>query len=262
MADKNLHGGHRKRLRDRAMSEGLSAFNPHQILELLLFYAVPRQDTSETAHLLINKFGSVHAVLNAPEKELVQVPGVGSKVALWLRSAGALVGAYGDLRAADRPTIRNVGEMLKYCVEAKRFCKERNVYQICTTPSGVVQIFSHLCDSLAWGEPEALRRSLEDVIAVKARSVVIAEYVDCDKPKVEEYDRQSAEKYARTLGAMGAELLDVVLIGRSEQLSMYKSGDYDRSKFGAARSTFAENYLREDGEPEDGGELPETEYGL
>ena len=107
MADKNVHGGHRKRLRDRAMSEGLEAFNPHQVLELLLFYAIPRQDTSEIAHLLIDRFGSVHDVLNAPAAELMQVPGVGKKTADWLVDLGMLVHTYGELRAEDRPKIVN-----------------------------------------------------------------------------------------------------------------------------------------------------------
>lgn len=264
MADKNVHGGHRKRLRDRAMLEGLDNFNPHQILELLLFYAIPRQDTSEIAHCLIDKFGTVYDALTAPQSELVQVPGVGPKVAQWLRSLGSLVTAYGDLRASDRPQILNFRSAIAFCEEKRGKCMPGSVYQICTTPSGTIQIYSHICDSLSWGEPGMLRKSIQQALSVKARSVIIVEFVDQAQPKAEEYDRRSAEKYAYTLCAVGAELLDVILVGQEGVLSMNRSGDFDRTKFGEARSILAENYLREDSEihPYEGDELPQVDHGL
>lgn len=263
MADKNVHGGHRKRLRDRAMSEGLEAFNPHQVLELLLFYAIPRQDTSEIAHLLIDRFGSVHDVLNASAAELMQVPGVGKKTADWLVDLGMLVHTYGELRAEDRPKIVNFQSALWFCEDVRDKCEPQTVYALCTTPSGTIQIFVKICDSLAWGDSEVLRRCLEEALSVKARSVIVVEFIDADRPCVEEYHRQSAEKYACTMSFVGAELLDVILVGRTEVLSMNKTGDYDRKKHGEAKSILAENYLREDIEiAERGEEQPLVDLGL
>jgi DNA repair protein RadC len=54
----NLHAGHRARLRKRFFEEGLDAFEDHQVIELLLFYAIPRRDTNEIAHLLLRRYGS------------------------------------------------------------------------------------------------------------------------------------------------------------------------------------------------------------
>lgn len=250
MADKNVHSGHRKRLRDRAVSEGLEAFNPHQVLEFLLFYAIPRQDTSETAHLLIDRFGSVHGVLSATAAELVKVPGIGKKAAEWLVDLGMLVKTYGELRASDRPKVVNLKSALLFCEGQRDQCAPQTTYQLCTTLSGTIQIFAKICDSAAWGEPAVFRKSLQTALAVKARSIVVVEYVDADKPTVEEYHRQSAEKYARLLMLVHAELLDVILVGREASLSMNKTGDYDRSLFGA-RSLLSENYLREDIEIDD-----------
>lgn len=68
---KNLHTNHRQRVRDRFIREnGLDSFEPHQVLELLLFYAVPRRDTNELAHRLINEYGSLHALLNARPEDI------------------------------------------------------------------------------------------------------------------------------------------------------------------------------------------------
>ncbi len=79
-----IHAGHRARVRKRFLVTGLQGFHDHEVLELLLFYAVPRRDVNEMAHLLINRFGSLAGVLDAPEEELCAIPGVGPHVAHFL----------------------------------------------------------------------------------------------------------------------------------------------------------------------------------
>lgn len=245
------------------MSEGLESFDPHQVLELLLFYALVQQDTSEIAHRLINRFGTIGETLNAPTSELVKVQGVGKKVAEWLHNVGGMVDAYCGLRASDRPSIINLKSALEFCAERRPFCPENTCYQICTTPSGTIQIYSKICDSLAWGDPEVLRKSVREVLALKARNVFIVEFVDEDIPTASEYERRSAERYASTLCAIGCELLDVILVGRSELMSLYRIGVYEREKFSSARSVVSAYYLQEDVHGFlDGKELPDFDSGL
>ncbi len=73
----NSHGGHRARLKQRFLEHGLDNFNDLNALELLLFYAIPRQDTNVTAHHLLDRFGSFASVMEATFEELTAVPGVG-----------------------------------------------------------------------------------------------------------------------------------------------------------------------------------------
>lgn len=68
--------GHRSRLRERMMKEGLSTFQDHEILELLLFQFLPRKDTNKIAHTLLEKFGSIAGVLNATPQQLMTVKGI------------------------------------------------------------------------------------------------------------------------------------------------------------------------------------------
>ena len=60
-----VHDGHRQRLKERFLKDGLDGFEPHNVLELLLFFAVPQRDTNEIAHQLINHFGSLSGVFDA-----------------------------------------------------------------------------------------------------------------------------------------------------------------------------------------------------
>lgn len=87
-----LHDGHRQRMRQQFLSHGPQSMADHELLELALFYAIPRRDTNETAHRLLEQFGSLDRVLTAPEQELEQVEGVGQNAAVLLR----LIGAMGD----------------------------------------------------------------------------------------------------------------------------------------------------------------------
>ena len=76
-----MHEGHRQRLRDMYLQNGLHAMPPHMVLELLLGYAIQRKDTNPIAHRLIDTFGSLNAVFDAPVEELVKVEGIGEYAA-------------------------------------------------------------------------------------------------------------------------------------------------------------------------------------
>ena len=80
-----IHDGHREKKRQQFLQHGLDSFADHEVLELLLFYAIPRKDTNPIAHALMDRFGSLDAVLAAPVEELCQVKGVGESAAALLK---------------------------------------------------------------------------------------------------------------------------------------------------------------------------------
>lgn len=84
--EKSLHANHRKRMRERFNKNGFSEYHSHEVLEQVLFEVIPRCNTNETGHLLINKFGSVENVLHASPKDLEKIDGVGPKSAEYLAS--------------------------------------------------------------------------------------------------------------------------------------------------------------------------------
>lgn len=78
------HENHRERMRSLFLQSGLDGFSDHNVLELLLFYTIPQKDTNITAHALIDAFGSLQGVLDAPVEELCRVKGVGMYTATFL----------------------------------------------------------------------------------------------------------------------------------------------------------------------------------
>jgi len=93
-SNNNIHAGHRQRMFDRFRSGGFQGFQEHEILELMLFYALPRVNTNELAHRLINEFGSISAVCNAPTFSLLKIPDLGEKGALFLHILPEFVRAF------------------------------------------------------------------------------------------------------------------------------------------------------------------------
>lgn len=79
----NLHSGHRERLRDKYINNK-SFLEDHEILELILTYSIPRKNTNDIAHLLINRFGSIENVINADMTALMQIKGVGKNTAVFI----------------------------------------------------------------------------------------------------------------------------------------------------------------------------------
>lgn len=90
----DIHAGHRARLRKRFFEEGLDAFEDHQVIELLLFFAIPRRDTNEIAHLLLRRYGSFSGVLEADPVDLEQIEGIGQAAAALLSILPSLTRRY------------------------------------------------------------------------------------------------------------------------------------------------------------------------
>ena len=77
----SVHEGHRQRMRRQLQTSGMDSLSDVQVLEVLLYYAIPRADTNPLAHRLLERFGSLSGVLEAPADELVQVDGMGQAAA-------------------------------------------------------------------------------------------------------------------------------------------------------------------------------------
>jgi len=113
----NPHSGHRRRLRETYTERGAESMHDHQLLELLLTYSIPRQDTNPLAHRLLDKggFGSLEELFAADVHEIMKIEGVGESTAILL----SLVGSMGRRTAAEK--VR--GKRLNTPYAAMEYCK-------------------------------------------------------------------------------------------------------------------------------------------
>jgi len=110
--------GHRQRLRDRFNASGLGAFEDHEVLELLLTYAVPRMDVKPIARALLDSFGSLSNVLDAPTADLTKVDGIGATGATLLHLMPALTRRYLRDRWGPKPQLNTREDLARFAVDA------------------------------------------------------------------------------------------------------------------------------------------------
>ncbi|MEL6871556.1 MAG: DNA repair protein RadC [Pseudomonadota bacterium] len=123
------HAGHRKRLRERLVAGGADAVPDYELLELVLFRAVPRGDTKPLAKTLIAKFGSFAAVVQAPDHRLREVDGVGPAVIAELRLVSAAALRLARTEIMEKPILSSWQATLDYCHAAMALL-EREVFRI------------------------------------------------------------------------------------------------------------------------------------
>lgn len=131
-----MHQGHRERLKTRFFKEGLAGFAPHEVLELLLTFAIPQRDVNPLAHELIAHFGTFFAVLEASPEELQRVKGIGRNASALLSMIPQLVGFYERNRLREKPMLRNLRQSGEYCKSLFHGSKNELFYLICLDAQG------------------------------------------------------------------------------------------------------------------------------
>lgn len=108
--------GHRQRLKNRFLKEGIDGFEPHNAIELLLFYSLPQIDTNKIAHALIDRFGSFSAVLDADYQELIKVDGVGAHTASLIKLIPELARYYMSEKAREENIFESYDDIGKFLI--------------------------------------------------------------------------------------------------------------------------------------------------
>ena len=113
--DKPDHVGHRARLRERFLNSGSDSLADYELLELLLFQAIPRRDTKPLAKSLLKRFGSFAGVIGAERSELAEVEGVGDGVIVALKAVDAAALRVIREDVVGKPVLGNSQRLMDYC---------------------------------------------------------------------------------------------------------------------------------------------------
>lgn len=212
-----VHDGHRARLKRRFDEEGLDAFQPHEALELILFHAVARRDVNPLAHALIDRFVSLHGVLNAGEDALSAVPALGGRAAALLSCLAAFFEVYRAQRAADRPMIKNISAAKAYI--SRLTGDEGRLWLMHLAPGGGLILSESL--PAPDGHPRP-RQVLERALQSRAQALVLAERREGAQQKPG--DRDFADTLSGLLSLIGVTLIDALVLDGDRTLSFRREG--------------------------------------
>lgn len=211
MAEKQLHQGHRQRLRNRFIQDGLEHFEQHNMLELLLFYSIPQKDTNEIAHHLLNRFGTISDVLNAPVSELETVDGVGYHSALLISTVHQISDIYCRDKT-ERRKIVGLASITADCVSRCPHQSETEMLLVCADNTQTLLNRHVLEIPLTDIQNMDVRQMMQIVLGTNATAVVAAIHRSGGKSKPTKEDRLLARKMARALGTINVRLLDFIVI--------------------------------------------------
>ena len=220
----SLHDGHRGRLRQRFLAEGLDHFSDVQVLELLLFYAIARQDTNPIAHRLLEHFGSLSQVLEAPVEELCKVEGVGENTAVYLR----LVTQVGRYYLKDRASKVKVLPTLESCAQyLQPYFFGQNVetvYLLCLDAKCKLLC----CKKIAQGDVNStdlsIRKIVETALNANASSVLLAHNHPGGMAIPSYEDVHTTQNVAAALRAVDVNFVDHLVICDDDYVSLMQSG--------------------------------------
>lgn len=222
-----VHDGHRERMRERFLKNGLEGFAEHEALELLLFYAIPQGDVNPLAHALIEEFGSLMNVLNAPVERLVKVKGVKERTAVLLRLA-ADIARKARLEAMERETpLTSYDQLGEYLLEL--FSQERNeaVYMLCLDQKGKLLARKRLGEGTASAVNLDVQRLASDALIVSASAVVLAHNHPSGIALPSQEDHAATERVRMALEAVGIRLADHIILADGDYISFAQSGYLD-----------------------------------
>lgn len=220
----SIHDGHRARMKARFREEGLDHFSDIQVLELLLFYAIPRQDTNPIAHALLAHFDSLSQVLEASAEELEQVPGIGSNAATLLMLTTAVGRYYLVNRSTQNVILNTVEKCGEYLVPFFFGRRNETVFMLCLDAKCKVLCCKEVGEGSVNSANVPIRRIVETALGANATSVVLAHNHPSGLALPSGDDIQTTRRVASALSTVDVYLADHIVVADDDYVSMVQSG--------------------------------------
>ncbi len=217
--DNNDHAGHRERLRARFRQEGLHAFAPHEVLELLLTFAISRQDTNPLAHALIRRFGSLSAVLEASPEELEQTPGIGPHASTLIHLMLPLLQRYEQEKLLPRHQLNTYADLAAYCRTLYLGVGHEQFYLLCFDAQLQLLATCRLSEGTPGEVAVSPRLILRELVRRDALGAVISHNHPSGSSAPSREDMDITLEIQRLLRNAGIRLYDHVLIAGSQDFS-------------------------------------------
>lgn len=220
----STHDGHRQRLKKLFLKEGLDNFYDYQALELLLYYCIPRKDTNPIAHSLIDYFGSLSQVLEAPVEELMRVEGVGEHAATFLHLVTEVGRYYLVNRSSRVKILPSIEDCAKYMLPYFFGRRNETVFLLCLDAKCKVLCCRELGEGTVNSAAISVRKIMETALTVNATAVVLAHNHPSGIAVPSGDDIQTTRRIAAALSAVEIHLVDHIVVADDDYVSMVQSG--------------------------------------
>lgn len=221
-----IHKDHRKRVRARFIKDGnLDNFEYHQVLELLLFYAVPRKDTNELAHQLLHEYGSFHALLNAKPEELMNRCNLSEPAAVLITMIPHIARKYlSSLWTKENSNvISNLSVASQYFDSILQGKPYESFYMLCLDANKRLKKCVKISDGNSNESPVYVEQVVSDALLHKAVFVIIGHNHPGGTLKPSAADITITNKIKNALEPLGIIMLDHIIVCGEENYSFARN---------------------------------------
>lgn len=221
----SIHEGHRARVRQRVLREGLEHLDAHNVLEILLFFSLPRGDTNELAHRILQRYqGDFARVTDAPYEELLTIPGVGENTAFLLKMIPQISAYYRQAHIRDGFALNTLENLKEYFVPLFYGKHNEELHLVCLDAS-----LHPLCDTvISEGSVNAsavnIKRIVEAAVESHAARVMLAHNHPSGLPRPSMRDETATKAVTAALKLLDVELTDHIIVAEESICSMRDRG--------------------------------------
>lgn len=225
----SVHDGHRSRVKERFLKEGLMGMHEHEVLEMLLFYCIPRRNTNEIAHNLINRFGNLAKVLDAPIRDLKKVEGMGENSATFLKLVKAMFGCYHVSRAKETLVLSDYNACSEYLKPFFYGLENETVMLLSLDAKCAVLDCRVIGEGSVTSANVSIRKIVDTALATNAVSVILAHNHPGGLAIPSPEDMAATKRVALALQYVDIVLVDHIVVCENDSISMSSTKVYDRN---------------------------------
>ncbi|MCX5835008.1 MAG: DNA repair protein RadC [Deltaproteobacteria bacterium] len=216
--------GHRSRLKKRYTTSGIDALQDYEVLELLLFYAIPRRDTKALAKDLLKKFGSLKKLMDADLKEIEALFGMSSQAPLLIRLIKDLGTLYLQEKAMETPQISSTKALLDYCMASMGGLQDEHFSVIFLNAQNRMIKTEVIQEGIVNQAVVYPRKILENAIKYKASAIILVHNHPSGNIKPSDADIRLTRTLQDTARVLDILIHDHIIVGENRYFSFREEG--------------------------------------
>ena len=224
--NKNLHTNHRQRVRARFIRDGdLDSFEEHQVLEMLLFYAVPRKDTNELSHRLLNEYGSLFNLMNAKPEEIMKRCKISETTAVLISMIPFVCRKFlASGLDSDKPLISDFNIAKSYFEAALAGQPFESFYMICLDLNKKLKKVVKISDGVSNSAPIYIEKIISDALLYNSAFLIIGHNHPSGTPNPSIADLDVTMKIVNACMPLNIRILDHIIVCGEDSFSFAKKG--------------------------------------
>ena len=221
---KPRHSGHRQRMRERVLHSGTESLADHELLEMLLYYVMPRGNTNEQAHTLLETYRTLPDLMDSDPEMLRHVQGLGESSVVFFMLLREMIRRYDRGEKHVRPVLRNEEDCGAYFVELLAQEPVECLYLVCLDARNRVTATVPLARGNAESSTVELSALAEAAVRFRAKRIVLAHNHPGGTTTPSMEDLETTRVVAEALAPLGIRLLDHIIVAGDNYLSLYANG--------------------------------------